>query len=195
MIKGLLTGVFAVALALTMSGCSTMHMGWTAVTGQHKLDDKAMEAYDNMFTKVVEYGDPARAMMQEWQVKDDIANEDVAETIKSLAEEYNMRVTGDIKMYTKDDAAPEEVKHARIFSLCSLPIAKVFLNYSRYYGGFMPCRIMLVEYGSGVRYLVSMDMTLAIHGGYELPTEMLKMALSVKKAMDEIPARAAIGDF
>ncbi|WP_345984597.1 DUF302 domain-containing protein [Sulfurimonas sp. HSL-1656] len=195
MIKGLLTGVFAVALALTMSGCSTMHMGWTAVTGQHKLDDKAMDAYDNMFTKVVEYGDPARAMMQEWQVKDDIANEDVAETIKSLAEEYNMRVTGDIKMYTKDDAAPEEVKHARIFSLCSLPIAKVFLNYSRYYGGFMPCRIMLVEYGSGVRYLVSMDMTLAIHGGYELPAEMLKMALSVKKAMDEIPARAAIGDF
>jgi hypothetical protein len=38
-------------------------------------------------------------------------------------------------------------------------------------------------------------MTLAIHGGYELPADMLKMALSVKKAMDEIPARAAIGDF
>ena len=195
MIKGLLTGVFAVALALTMSGCSTMHMGWTAVTQQYKLDDQAMDAYDNMFTKVVEYGDPARAMMQEWLVKDDIANEDVAETIKSLAEEYNMRVTGDIKMYTKDDAAPTEVKHARIFSLCSLPIAKVFLNYSRYYGGFMPCRIMLVEYGNGERWLVSMDMTLAIHGGYELPADMLKMALSVKKAMDEIPARAAIGDF
>ncbi|MHC3993741.1 DUF302 domain-containing protein [Sulfurimonas sp. HSL-3221] len=195
MIKGLMTSLFAVALTMLMSGCSTMHMGWTAVTGQHKLDDNAMEAYDNMFTKVVEYGDPARAMMQEWLVNADIPNDDVAETIKSLAEEYNMRVTGDIKMYTKDDAAPEEVKHARIFSLCSLPIAKVFLNHSRYYGGFMPCRIMLVEYGNGDRWLVSMDMTLAIHGGYELPEDMLKMALSVKKAMDEIPARAAIGDF
>ncbi|WP_345970709.1 DUF302 domain-containing protein [Sulfurimonas sp. HSL1-6] len=195
MIKGLMTSLFAVALTMLMSGCSTMHMGWTAVTGQHKLDDNAMEAYDNMFTKVVEYGDPARAMMQEWLVNADIPNDDVAETIKSLAEEYNMRVTGDIKMYTKDDAAPEEVKHARIFSLCSLPIAKVFLNHSRYYGGFMPCRIMLVEYGNGERWLVSMDMTLAIHGGYELPEDMLKMALSVKKAMDEIPARAAIGDF
>ena len=182
-------------MTFMISGCSTMHMGWTAVTQQYKLDDQAMDAYDKMFTKVTEYGDPARAMMQEWLVKDDIANEDVAETIKSLAEEYNMRVTGDIKMYTKDDAAPTEVKHARIFSLCSLPIAKVFLNYSRYYGGFMPCRIMLVEYGNGERWLVSMDMTLAIHGGYELPADMLKMALSVKKAMDEIPARAAIGDF
>jgi uncharacterized protein (DUF302 family) len=193
--KSLITVVFSVALTLMMSGCSTMHMGWTAVTGQHKLDDKAMDAYDNMFTNVVEYGDPARAMMQEWNVDEDLTNEDVAEIIKSLAEEYNMRVTGDIKMYTKDDAAPKEVKHARIFSLCSLPIAKVFLNYSRWYGGFMPCRIMLVEYGNGERFLVSMDMTLAIHGGYPLPDDMLKMALSVKKAMDEIPARAAIGDF
>ena len=195
MMKSFMTVVSAAAFSLLISGCSTMHMGWTAVSGQHKLDDQAMAAYDDMFTKVVEYGDPARAMMQEWKVNDGISNDDVAETIKSLAEEYNMRVTGDIKMYTKDDAAPGEVKHARIFSLCSLPIAKVFLNYSRYYGGFMPCRIMLVEYGNGDRFLVSMDMTLAIHGGYPLPDDMLKMALSVKKAMDEIPARAAIGDF
>lgn len=193
--KKIVTAMAGIVMMFMISGCSTMHMGWTAVTGQHKLDDKAMDAYDNMFTKVVEYGDPARAMMQEWKVNADIPNEDVAETIKSLAEEYNMRVTGDVKMYTKDDAVADEVKHARIFSLCSLPIAKVFLNYSRYYGGFMPCRIMLVEYGNGDRWLVSMDMTLAIHGGYPLPKDMLKMALTVKKAMDEIPARAAIGDF
>ncbi|WP_345973214.1 DUF302 domain-containing protein [Sulfurimonas diazotrophicus] len=193
--KNVMTVIAAFFIAMMVSGCATMHMGWTAVTQQYKLDDGAMEAYDNMFTKVTEYGDPARAMMQEWKVNADIPNEDVAETIKSLAEEYNMRVTGDIKMYTKDDAKPDEVKHARIFSLCSLPIAKVFLNHSRYYGGFMPCRIMLVEYGNGDRWLVSMDMTLAIHGGYPLPDDMLQMALTVKKAMDEVPARAAIGDF
>jgi hypothetical protein len=38
-------------------------------------------------------------------------------------------------------------------------------------------------------------MTLAIHGGFPLPEEMLELGLSVKKAMEEIPARAAIGDF
>ncbi|MEJ2501366.1 MAG: DUF302 domain-containing protein, partial [Campylobacterales bacterium] len=65
----------------------------------------------------------------------------------------------------------------------------------RYYGGFMPCRIMLVEYGNGDRFLVSMDMTLAIHGGYELPAEMLKMAKTVQAAMEGIPPRAAEGDF
>ncbi len=196
--KSVITAAAALVMAFMFSGCSTMHMGWTAMTGQHKLDDGAMEAYDKMFTKVVEYGDPARAMMNDYNVTlpaDELSNEDIAETIKALAEEYNMRVTGDVKMYTKDDAKPDEVKHARILSLCSLHIAKIFLNYSRWYGGFMPCRIMLVEYGSGERHLVTMDMTLAIHGGYPLSEEMAPLAASVKKAMEEIPARAAIGDF
>lgn len=195
MIRSILAGFAIIGFSLMTTGCSTMHMGWTAVTQQHKLDDGAMEAYDNMFTTVAEHGDPARAMMKEFKVSEDVENEDVADSIKTLAEEYNMRITGDIKMYTKDDAAPEEVKHARIFSLCSLHIAKVFLNHSRYYGGFMPCRIMLIEYGNGDRFLVTMDMTLAIHGGFPLPQEMLELGLSVKKAMEEIPARAAMGDF
>ncbi len=172
-----------------------MHMGWTAMTKQHKLDDGAMDAYDKMFTEVTEHGDPARAMMNEYKVQEDVTNEDVAESIKALAEEYNMRVTGDVKMFTKEDAKPGEVKHARIISLCSLHIAKVFLNYSRYFGGFMPCRIMLVEYGNGERYLITMDLTLAIHGGYPLPPEMMELATKVKTAMEEIPARAAEGDF
>jgi hypothetical protein len=172
-----------------------MHMGWTAVTQQHKLDDGAMEAYDNMFTKVTKYGDPARAMMNEYKIDEEVESADVEESIYALAEEYNMRVTGRTKMYTKEDAAPTEVRSSTIYSLCSLPIAKIFLNHSRFYGGFMPCRILMIEYGNGERWLVTMDMTLAIHGGFPLPEDMLKMGLSVKKAMEEIPARAAKGDF
>lgn len=160
-----------------------------------KLDPGAMPAYMNMFDKVLKDGDPAKAMMLDFVVDEDVTNEDVAESVHALAEEYNMRITGDIRMYTKEDAADEEVKHARIFSLCSLHIAKIFLNHSRYFGGFMPCRIILVEYGNGERRLVTMDMTLAIFGGHSLPDEMLELGLSVKKAMEEIPARAAQGDF
>lgn len=195
MIRSIVLVLTAVAFSFIVSGCSTMHMGWTAVTQQHKLDDGAMEAYDNMFTKVTEYGDPARAMMKDYLVDKDVENEDVAESIMALAEEYNMRVTGDTKMFTNEEAKGTEVKSSRIFSLCSLHIAKVFLNHSRYYGGFMPCRILLIEYGNGERWLVTMDMTLAIHGGFPLPDEMLKMGLRVKKAMEEIPTRAAKGDF
>ena len=195
MVKKVLGAAFALAMVLTMSGCSTMHMGWTAVTQQHKLDPGAMPAFDNMFTKLTESGDPAFAMMKEWKVQKGIKGDDIKESITVLTDEYNMRLTNYVKMYTKEDAAPTEVKEARIWSLCNLTTAKVFLNYSRYYGGFMPCRIMYVEYGNGDAYLVSMDMTLAIHGGKTLPKEMLDSALLVKKAMEEIPERAAKGDF
>lgn len=195
MVKRISAVLIAVGISFLMSGCSTMHMGWTAMTKQHKLDDQAMDAYDAMFTKVTEYGDPARAMMKEWKVEEGVSGDDVKESIAALTEEYNMRLTGYVKMYTKEDAKPDEVKEARIWSLCNLTTAKVFLNYSRYYGGFMPCRIMYVQYGNGDAYLISMDMTLAIHGGYNLPPDMLKAALKVKEAMEKVPERAAQGDF
>ncbi|WP_297431833.1 DUF302 domain-containing protein [Sulfurimonas sp.] len=193
--KKLVLGLSALAIMMFMSGCSTMHMGWTAVTGQHKLDDGAMKAYDDMFTKVVKDGDPAKAMMVEFKVADDVSGDDVKESITALTEEYNMRLTNYVKMFTKEDAKPNEVKEARIYSLCSLPIAKKFLNHSRYFGGFMPCRIMYVQYGNGDAYLITMDLTLAIHGGYPLSPEMLKLATTVEKSMNEITQRAANGDF
>ena len=160
-----------------------------------KLDSGALPAYMKMFNTVLTTGNTAEAMVLKYKVNDSISNDDAVESMKALAEEYNMRVTGDIKMYTKDDAAPEEVKHARIISLCSLHIAKIFLNYSAEYGGFMPCRIMLIELGNGERYLYTMDLTLMINGGYTLPDEMLELAKKVQKAMTEIPARSALGDF
>ncbi|WP_297483213.1 DUF302 domain-containing protein [Sulfurimonas sp.] len=193
--KKLVLGLSALAIMMFMSGCSTMHMGWTAVTGQHKLDDGAMKAYDDMFSKVVKDGDPAKAMMMEFKVADDVSGDDVKESITALTEEYNMRLTNYVKMFTKKDAKPTEVKEARIFSLCSLPIAKTFLNHSRYFGGFMPCRIMYIQYGNGDAYLITMDLTLAIHGGYPLPPKMLKLATKVETAMTEITKRAANGDF
>jgi len=147
--RKIILALSVLAVMLFTSGCATMHMGWTAVTGQYKLDPEAMPAFDDMFTKVVKYGDPARAMMREYPVAEDVSGDDVKESITALAEEYNMSLTGYVRMFTKPDAKPNEVKEARIFSLCSLHIAKVFLNHSRYFGGFMPCRIMYIQYGNG----------------------------------------------
>jgi len=189
MIKNILAFFGAIVLVVVIGAYTTMG---SAVMG---LDKGALPAYMNMFDKVLKDGDPAKAMMIEYEIDEDVSNEDSAESIHALAEEYNMRITGDIKMYTKDDAAPDEVKHARIFSMCSLHIAKVFLNHSRYFGGMMPCRVMLVEYGNGKRFLVTMDLELAIHGGAPLDKEMLELATHVQKAMTEIPERAARGDF
>ncbi len=187
MMKKILMAASIVA-TLTFSGCTT-------IGGTAKLEDGALGAYWDMYAGVTEHGDPAKAMMKEFKVLEDVENDDVAESIHALAEEYNMRITGDVKMFNKEDAKPTEVKHARIFSLCSLHIAQVFLNHSRYFGGFMPCRIMLVEYGNGDRFLITMDLKLAIYGGFPLPPEMKKLAQKVENAMIEIPSRAAEGDF
>ena len=192
MIKNLLALIGAIVIAGAL--VAYIQFG-SMIKGAMNLDSGAMPAYMNMFTKVIETGDPAEAMMKDYVVAEDIESDEVKESIEALAEEYNMRVTGYVKMFTKEDAKPDEIKEARIWSLCSLHIAKVFLNHSRFFGGFMPCRIMLVEYGNGDRYLITMDLTLAIHGGYPLPDEMLALATKVDKAMREIPARAAKGDF
>jgi len=189
MIKNLLALIGAVVVVAGLGGYFSMSSSLA------KLDKGAMPAYMDMFTKVLKDGDPAKAMMKEYKVLEDVSNEDVIESIKALAEEYNMRIVGDTKMFNIPDAKPNEVKFVENVSLCSLYIAKKFLNHSRYFGGFMPCRIMLVEYGNGERRLVTMDLTLAIHGGFPLDGEMLELATKVQTAMEEIPARAAEGDF
>ena len=192
----MIKNILALIGALVIAGAIIVYVQFgPMIKGATSLDAGAMPAYMNMFTKVIETGDPAEAMMKDYVVSQDVESDEVKESIEALAEEYNMRVTGYVKMFTKEDAKPDEVKEARIWSLCSLHIAKVFLNHSRFFGGFMPCRIMLVEYGNGERYLITMDLTLAIHGGYPLPPEMAQLAGKVKTAMDEIPARAAKGDF
>jgi uncharacterized protein (DUF302 family) len=189
MIKNLLAFIGAIVIIAGIGGY--MKMG-SKVAG---LDSGALPAYMAMFDEVLKNGDPAKAMMKEYKVKADVTNEDVIESIKALAEEYNMRIVGDTKMFNIPDAKPDEVKFVENVSLCSLYIAKKFLAHSRYFGGFMPCRIMLVEYGNGDRYLITMDLALAIHGGAPLDKEMLELATKVQKAMTEIPARAAEGDF
>lgn len=108
-----------------------------------------------------------------------------------------MRFVGEKNMYRLVEAenpTPEKVVHARIAEFCSLSIAKEMNNHSRFYGGFMPCRIIFIEYGDGRRYLISMDMTLALYGGTDakpINPELMEGMKNVMLAMEEIPMKAA----
>jgi len=158
---------------------------------------ETQKAYADMMAIIAETGDPAQAMMKEWKVADDVSEEDVFEAMKEYAGEYNMRYVGEKNMFRIKDPKPNQIAHARIGEFCSLTIAKKMLDHSRFYGGFMPCRVIYVEYGDGRRYLVSMDMTLALYGGTDkkpIPEDLFNDMLEVKKAMEEIPAMAASGD-
>ena len=193
MLKKILIGISPILIAFMFSGCTMMKMG-VAYMG---FPSETQDAYAEMMANLSETGDPAQAMMKEWEVADDVTEEDVFEAMREYAGEYNMRFVGEKNMFTIKDAKPNQVAHARIGEFCSLSIAKKMLDHSRFYGGFMPCRVIYVEYGDGRRYLVSMDMTLAIYGGTDkkpIDPDLLQDMLDVKKAMEEIPQMAAAGD-
>ena len=193
MLKKILMWISALLIASMFSGCTMMKMG-VAYMG---FPSEAQSAYAEMMGNLSKTGDPAQAMMKEWKVADDVSEEDVFEAMKEYAGEYNMRYVGEKNMFRIKDAKPNQVAHARIGEFCSLSIAKKMLDHSRYYGGFMPCRVLFVEYGDGRRYLVSMDMTLALYGGTDkkpIDPDLLDDMRAVKKAMEEIPALAASGE-
>jgi len=193
MLKKILIGLSPILIASMFSGCTMMKMGVTFMG----FDSKTQEAYAEMMGTIGKTGDPAQAMMNEWKVADDVTEEDVFENMKELADEYNMRYVGEKNMFRIKNGKPNQVVHARIGEFCSLSIAKKMLDHSRYYGGFMPCRVMFVEYGNGERWLISMDMTLALYGGTDkkpIDPDLFEDMLAVKEAMEEIPAKAAAGD-
>ena len=187
-------GIAALMAAFMMSGCTAMKLGTTFMG----FDEDTQKAYAGMMDIVSETGDPAQAMMKEWLITDDeLTNEDIIDEMKDLAGEYNMRFVGEKDMFRLIEAenpTPDKVVHARIAEFCSLSIAKKMLNHSRFFGGFMPCRVIYVEYGDGRRYLVSMDMTLAIYGGTDakpINPELFAQMRDVMTAMEEIPMKAA----
>ena len=101
---GLIAIVAAIGLYVTFGGM---------ISKAQKLDAEALPAYMAMFEKVVENGDAARAMMKEWKINEEISNEDAAESIKALAEEYNMRITGDVKRLSMPESSPCAVCRSR----------------------------------------------------------------------------------
>ncbi len=192
MLRKLTLAASAALMAVMFSGCTMMKMGMTFMG----FSSETQEAYAKMMGTIGEYGDPAQAMMLEFPVKEDLDEQDVFDAMKDYAEEYNMMYVGEKNMF-RIDGGPNDVVHARIAEFCSLTVAKKMFNHSRYYGGFMPCRVVLVEYGDGRRYLITMDMTLALYGGTDkkpIDPDLFDDMLNVKEAMEMIPKLAASGE-
>ena len=194
MIHSIKMSIAALIAAFMMSGCTAMQLGTTFMG----FDEDTQNAYAGMMDVVSETGDPAQAMMKEWLITDpELTEEDVFSELTDLAGEYNMRFVGEKDMFRLIEAenpTPDKVVHARIGEFCSLSIAKEMMNHSRFYGGFMPCRVIYVEYGDGRRYLISMDMTLALYGGTDakpIDPKLMDQMKDVMTAMEEIPMKAA----
>lgn len=191
---GFLKNLFSVIGLLVVAGLIFAFVKFGgAVTS---LDSQAMGLYMNMFDKVLKTGNSAEAMIRKVKVNKDVSNEDIKDAIKGVAEDGNMRLVDDVVMFNGDAIDKTgKTRYTRIFSMCSRTIAKKFLEYSKAFGAFMPCRIMLQEDENGDRWLYTMDMGLMIHGGKPLTPDMLKMAESVRDTIYKAMDMAAVGDF
>ncbi len=192
----MLKKILSIIGAITVVGAI---IGYLAIgTKVSSLHPDAMGYYMKMFSGVLETGNSAEAMIRKVKIKDDVSTDDVIETMNSIAEENNFLVVGDAKMNIKSSlkkTGKKEDRYIRILSYCSPSIAQKFIDYSRAYGAFMPCRVLIVEDDEGNRWLYTMAMELMLFGGKPLPPEMLKMAEHVRSTMYSMMDKAANGDF
>jgi uncharacterized protein (DUF302 family) len=161
-----------------------------------EFDPEYLKTYEEFATRLFETGDPGRAMMWSVQVKEGLTPEEVIESLKSLATERNFLFVGESPFYKQVEAITgEEYRYVNFLSFCDARVGKMMLEYQDEYSGFMPCRIALVEDNSGRLWLHSMNLDLMIHGGKELPPDLKKSALRIRKIVWDMMHKAAAGEF
>jgi len=190
-LKNILSVIGAIALIMTI------YMGLSIGPKAAKLDPAAMGLYMQMAEDVMNTGDAAASMVKVVPLEEGVSPEDAIESIKSVAVANNMIIAGDVMMFKsgEKDHAGNLTRHVQIISLCNKQIARDFIDYSKAFGAFMPCRIMLIEGKDGGYYLTTMKLDLMIAGGHPLTPEMKEMAEHVAKTMYEAVDKASRGDW
>lgn len=194
MLKNILSAIGAVAVLVLVYMMISFGGMMSKVSSLHP---DAMGHYMNMFEKVLETGDSAEAMIRKVKINDDVSTEDAIETMKSIAGENNFLVVGDSKMSIDTSLKqPGGKRYIRILHFCAPSIAEDFIKYSRAFGAFMPCRILIVEDDKGDRWLYTMGLELMLYGGKPLPENVLKMGKKVQGLMyGMMDAAATDGDY
>jgi len=163
-----------------------------------KMDGKALSLYMDMADKVLTTGDPAKGMVikRKLLIPEDSTKEEAIEAaiekMDEVGEEYGLAKVDEKTMPRGGKFMKDGGKYTHIRSYCSPSIADIFLNFSGEFVGFMPCRVGIVEDNNGDIWLYTMGLDLMIHGGHELPEELLKYATDVKNAMEEMITKGAV---
>jgi len=159
-----------------------------------EFDSGALKAYGKMASKVLETGDPAKGMIikkkmtiPEGMTKKE-AIDNAIEVMDEVASQHGLAMVDHKVMPRKNGV------YTQIRSYCSPTIADYFLNYSREFIGFMPCRIGIIEEPNGDIYLYTMNLDLMIHGGKKLSPELEKLAKEVEAGMYGMLEAGAAGE-
>jgi len=184
------------AILMLIGAVVVLGMGYVYI----KLDPAALPTYGNMFAKVIETGDPAKGMIikrkliiEEGESKEE-AIEEALEIMDAIGENYGLAKVDSKTMPRGGKFMKDGGLYTHIRSYCSPTIADIFLTHSGEFVGFMPCRVGIVEDKNGDIWLYTMSLDLMIHGGTQLPPELLKHANNVKEAMEAMITKGALRD-
>jgi uncharacterized protein (DUF302 family) len=161
-----------------------------------EFDEKALGVYGDMLTILLDTGNAAEATVWKIPVEDGLSVEDVDETLKSVANELNIKNVGELPLSSEVEAmSGEKSRFFKIYMFCNALTAAQMLDYSDSFSAYLPCRISLVEDKQGKLWLYSLNMDAMIYGGKPLPAALKEEAMGVKKIILEIMNRGAEGDF
>jgi len=184
--------ILAIIGALVLIGLIVVFVKYGDTIKQ--FDPGAPKAYMSMAEKVLETGDPAKGMIikKKMNIPEGMSKKEAIdnaiEAMDEVASEHGLAMV-DHKVMPRKNGVYTEIR-----SYCSPTIADYFLNYSREFIGFMPCRIGIIEEPNGDIYLYTMNLDLMIHGGKKLPPELMKLAKEVEAGMYGMLEAGAAGD-
>jgi len=160
------------------------------------LDPKAIGLYMNMAEVVLSTGNSAEGMVRKVKIDPDVSNDDVIEALNALAIERGIKPVGDLPLSTEVEARTgKKQRYVRVLSYCNPNIAMKMVDFSKAYGAFLPCRIVIMEDKNGDRWMYTMSLDLMISGGKTLPKDMLTYGNKVRKTIYDMMDLAAKGDF
>jgi len=186
-----LIGVAAVILAIILSVKMAPLM-----QAFESFDERAIDVYTDMMTKIVETGNAAEATVWKVPVDEDMSVEDVEETMRFVANEHNIKNVGELPLSGQIEAMTgKKSRFLKIYMFCNALTAAQMLEYNDAYSAYLPCRISLVEDKQGKMWLYTLNMDAMIYGGLPLAPALKTEAENVKTIILDIMNRGAEGDF
>lgn len=172
----------------TLSGCGT-------INAIGNLEDGAGETFMQVWDKWVEAdGDIADATMWEVKVQDGVALADVIDAINSVGTNRNIKNVGELPLSEELKARGIESKAIHVMSFCNPETARKMVDFSPAMGGFLPCRVNIIEEEDGL-HIYSMNMDMAIKMGKKMPPELKEATMQVRDTIWEMLQKGSKGEF
>lgn len=187
-----LVNLFKVALVAasisTLSGCGTIN----AISN---LNDGAGDTFMQIWDKWVKSdGDIAEATMWEVKVDDGVTLEDVIDSINSVGIKHNLKNVGELPLSEELKARGIKSGVIHVMSFCNPETARKMVDFSPAMGGFLPCRVNIIEKKDGL-HIYSMNMDMAIKMGRKMPPELEKATMDVRNTIWEMLQNGKTGAF